>query len=384
MTFNRTIFVPADVDSRKRLLDKFGLKTVAPLDMSLGLHRLPFKISIAMMLDIARRAINAHSYEELQQAYAEDWHIQISDDQIRAVVNELGGIVFDYDMRQCEMALQHFNEATGTGRGIKKTGGVLYIEMDGAMFNTRDIKDGSSWRENKLGAVFNSLDIVYRITKSGREAHRILKREFISYIGDADTFKAHLYTIALNCGLEHAEKVVIISDGAKWIKGFRECYCQGLDVTHILDFSHVKENIYKFANAFIRGKNQKTIWAEQLADLIFEGKLDAALAMAEPYKNRKRPGIPNIYGYLENNRNCMNYPEYVAAGFFIGSGLIESGNKSVMQERLKLPGMRWTIEAAQKVLALKCKYDSGLWESVVVPLVYAKYGLPAPVFTCKN
>ena len=46
--------------------------------------------------------------------------------------------------------------------------------------------------------------------------------------------------------------------------------------------------------------------------------------------------------------------------------MIESGNRSVMQERLKLPGMRWSVESAQFVLTLKCKYDSNLWESVVV------------------
>ena len=61
--------------------------------------------------------------------------------------------------------------------------------------------------------------------------------------------------------------------------------------------------------------------------------------------------------------------------FTIGSGVIESGNRYVMQERLKLPGMRWDVDAAQKVLALKCKYDSGLWQSLVVPLVYKEYGL---------
>lgn len=49
------------------------------------------------MIDIARRAINAHSYEELQQVYEQDWGIEISDDQIRLVVNELGRIVHNYD-----------------------------------------------------------------------------------------------------------------------------------------------------------------------------------------------------------------------------------------------------------------------------------------------
>ena len=350
-----------------------------PLDLDLGISNLPFKITVQMMLDIARRAINMHSYEELQQAYEHDRCIKISDDLIRYVVNELGRIVYEYDQQQCQEAEKSRQEGNAPTKGAPgHHGGILYIEMDGAMFNTRKQKDGSTWRENKLGAAFNSMDIVSHKTASGKEAHKILKREFISYVGDADTFKAHLYALALRCGLKTADTVVIISDGAKWIKGFKETYCSDLNAVHILDYTHVKENIFKFANVFIRGKNQKRVWAEKLKDLVKEGKIDEALKMAEPYKDCRKAGIPNIYTYLEHNRNCMDYPSYVKAGYFIGSGLIESANKAVMQERLKLPGMRWDVDAAQRVLALKCKYDSGLWDSLVVPLIYKAYSVPMP------
>ena len=65
----------------------------------------------------------------------------------------------------------------------------------------------------------------------------------------------------------------------------------------------------------------------------------------------------------------------LAAGCFIGSGAIESGHKSTMQERMKLPGMRWDLTSAQYVLSAKMKYDSDRWESEVVPLLYRKIGL---------
>lgn len=325
------------------------------------------------MLDIARRAINAHSYEEQQQSYEQDRGILISDDQIRFVVNELGAIIYGYDNEQKDTALKQL--AAGAVRSSGLRHGTLYIEMDGAMFNTRRQNDGSTWRENKLGTIFSSMDIKYRKSKKGKEEHEILEREFISYVGDADTFKAHLYAAALRKGLNSAKTVVIISDGAKWIKSFKDTYCQGLDVVHILDFSHLKENIYKFASYFVRGKVQKQVWPEQMTQLIYEGKIDEALEKVAPYKDCKRAGIPNIYSYISNNRDCINYPAYIEAGYFIGSGVIESGNKTVMQERLKLPGMRWEVDSAQKVLALKCKYDSGQWDSLVVPLVYRHYGL---------
>ena len=253
VTFRRTVYAPADAESRELLKNKFGISTVVPLDMALGIDQLPFKITVEMMIDIARRAINAHSYEELQHAYAHDWGIAICDDQIRYVVNELGRIVHNNDTAIKDAAMSHFHQGTAFPLPVDRRKGVMYIEMDGAMFNTRHESDGTTWRENKLGAVFRSLDIVYRKTKTGREAHRIMEREFISYAGDADTFKEHLYAVALKHGLEHVAEVVIISDGAKWIKGFRERFCSNLNVVHILDYSHVKENIYKFANTFIRG-----------------------------------------------------------------------------------------------------------------------------------
>lgn len=189
ISFKRSLLIPADPESKSLLEERYGLKTVAPLDMALGIDRLPFKISVYMMLDIAKRAINAHSYAELQKAYSSDRDIKISDDMIRFVIDELGGIVFDYDIKMKDRALAQFAEAEKSNLTPAKYGqGILYIEMDGAMFNTRTTNGGSSWRENKLGVVFNSLDILYRITKSGKEASRILKREYISYVGDADTF----------------------------------------------------------------------------------------------------------------------------------------------------------------------------------------------------
>ena len=189
-------------------MEKYNLKAVVPLDMALGIDRLPFKITVQMMLDISRRAINAHSYEELQQTYKDDWSIVISDDQIRKVVNELGSIIYRYDDLMRKEAERRF--ASGVRRSVfaGARSGILYIEMDGAMFNTRTTNNGSSWRENKLGAVFNSKDIVYHKTKTGQEVHRILKRQFVSYVGDADTFKAHLYALALENGFESAEKIV--------------------------------------------------------------------------------------------------------------------------------------------------------------------------------
>ena len=107
-------------------MEKYNLKAVVPLDMALGIDRLPFKITVQMMLDISRRAINAHSYEELQQTYKDDWSIVISDDQIRKVVNELGSIIYRYDDLMRKEAERRF--ASGVKRSVfaGARSGILY------------------------------------------------------------------------------------------------------------------------------------------------------------------------------------------------------------------------------------------------------------------
>ena len=83
-------------------------------------------------------------------------------------------------------------------------------------------------------------------------------------------------------------------------------------------------------------------------------------------RRRLKKGTVNLPVYIENNWHKINYPEYQKQDFYVGSGAIESGNKVVLQKRLKLAGMRWEPETAQYLLTLRAKYESGLWKEDVV------------------
>jgi len=69
--------------------------------------------------------------------------------------------------------------------------------------------------------------------------------------------------------------------------------------------------------------------------------------------------------YFENQVHRMNYPEYVAAGWQIGSGPVESACKTVVNQRLKGTGMRWGADGADSVCHLRALFRSelGQWES---------------------
>ena len=57
--------------------------------------------------------------------------------------------------------------------------------------------------------------------------------------------------------------------------------------------------------------------------------------------------------YLGKREAHLQYPHYQQQGWPIGSGIVESGNKVVMQERMKRAGMHWAPAHVNPMLALR-------------------------------
>ena len=66
--------------------------------------------------------------------------------------------------------------------------------------------------------------------------------------------------------------------------------------------------------------------------------------------------------YFATNARRMRYPEFRLKGFFVGSGVIEAGCKSVIGARLKRSGMFWTVRGANAIIALRCCRLNGRFE----------------------
>jgi hypothetical protein len=68
---------------------------------------------------------------------------------------------------------------------------------------------------------------------------------------------------------------------------------------------------------------------------------------------------------IEHNAHRMRYAHFTKLGMFIGSGAVEAGCKSIVAQRCKLSGMRWTVPGAAGVLTLRCLEASNRWEQVL-------------------
>ena len=72
----------------------------------------------------------------------------------------------------------------------------------------------------------------------------------------------------------------------------------------------------------------------------------------------KKDELDTALGYFENNAPRMRYRWFRQCGLFVGSGLVESGCKAVIGQRLKLSGMRWTAGGAGAIATLRCQQAS--------------------------
>jgi len=135
----------------------------------------------------------------------------------------------------------------------------------------------------------------------------------------------------------------------------------------ILDLYHVLEYLWKAAHCFHAEKSQA---AEEFVTarlrMLLEGKVGYLVGglrrKLASLCGVKRKRFLRVIGYLENNRSHMRYDEYLAAGYPIGSGVIEGACRHVVKDRMELSGMRWTVEGAQAMLYLRSIYLNGDWK----------------------
>ena len=359
VTFSRYHLKPQDLESKEKLINIAGLKSVVPLDCYLGLAGLPFKITPCAMLKIAFWAQNQLSYQRAEEAIYEIIKIKINDDTIRAVTDFVGNFVFEHDCRRAEKAINMLN--SGKLDFSKNLDGVLYIQTDGAALNTRSQDEtGSTWRENKLGEVFSSENIRYWHDHNGKRQHQILEKEYISYIGSASEFKKHLFALALRNGYGSYKETVILSDGATWIRNtVEELFPDG---QQILDYFHLCENVNTFAkHLFKMDESKYRPWAKDICNKLKKSDFRSVLNELGKLDRVPNNSPVNLFGYITNNVNNIDYVAYEKKGYFIGSGAIESGNKLILQDRLKRAGMRWNPKTAQSILTLKSKVESKIW-----------------------
>jgi hypothetical protein len=343
------------------------MKEIIPLDEFLLIDRLPFKMTKLAMALCAKFGQLMSSYKLAGSILREELGMRVSASHVERVTDYVGSVVYEEDERRARESYERWEKLEYKEKSRE---GTFYLMVDGSMANTRE-KDnkGSSWREVRLVMCFTSNGMKPRGRDAeGNEIYEITKKEYVPYVGSAEEFWKFVWDAATRNHCFEYEKIVIVSDGATWIRTMRgELFPGSLQ---ILDYYHLAENIYAFGKA-IKNNDEKlyTPWAESLLYMLRNERKDEALLSLKEHEGKTYPGLVNPHTYIKNNYEKVDYAEYRRQGLYIGSGPMESANKTVVHKRCKQPGMRWNVPRVQGVLSLRGKWESGRWERDVRQLL---------------
>jgi len=248
---------------------------------------------------------------------------------------------------------------------------VLYISFDGTGVPIvgRELRgrkgkqsDGTAkTREAKLGCVFTQ----HGRDEQGRPVRDAASTTYVGSFQPASEFGALIRQEALRRGMARALKVVVLVDGAHWTAELARTNFPAALL--ILDFYHAMVHLHALGEA-LEGKDTpaKRQLVGRWKKLLLRDEVGRVIEQARQMSQRRpvnAQAIQQEIGYLHNHRHWMRYGTYRRAGYFIGSGVVEAGCKTVVGDRLKCSGMHWTEEGASHVLALRCLVLSGLFDA---------------------
>ena len=128
-----------------------------------------------------------------------------------------------------------------------------------------------------------------------------------------------------------------------------------------MDLYHAREHLHELTRVleFMLG-DQREQWLAARLDDLDHGDIDGICAAARiyPLLGSKKDDLDKALAYFENNAPRMRYKWFRSRGLFVGSGVVEAGCKTIVGQRLKLSGMRWTVAGADAIIALRCREAS--------------------------
>jgi len=196
-----------------------------------------------------------------------------------------------------------------------------------------------------------------------------MRARYLSGLYPLEEFTPLLRRPAGAVGMDRADRGIGLSDGGAGLEDRLTEDFPRVEVV-ILDSYHPAERLTGLARRlYPEDETEAQEQARQWRGLLkAEGGAGLAAVLSEwdwPRRAGLGDAVAELIGYLQRHAHRMEYPEYLARGWCIGSGAVESACKTVVGQRLKLAGMRWGEEGAHAVCHLRALYRSekGQWDA---------------------
>jgi hypothetical protein len=277
---------------------------------------------------------------------AERWSIHypkpISSNLLRRVVERVGD---RQDSAWSELSLQQAYRATP-----EDLPGSLVIASDGGMLLMRD----EGWKEAKVAVVARGEDF---LQAKGRRS--VTQARYVAEFGQ-EAFRKSL-TAALEAErADEVQNVVWLGDGApeNWKMATELCPL----AVQILDLPHAIQNGMACGKKLLgEGGADLSLWQSRIGHLLDAPSPDAAIAeLMEclPYttNDEELAALDDLIRYYRTNEKRMRYSLFRELGLPVGSGIVESAHRHVLQVRMKRAGQRWALPRARRMARLRAAY----------------------------
>ena len=230
------------------------------------------------------------------------------------------------------------------------TGKRVVVSLDGGRVGVRRKKRGpktkkgrnrfhTDWKEPKLL-------ILYVVGDDGRPSQTWAPIIDGTLRGPQAVF-ALLLSYARQIGLNAADKVLFIADGAPWIWRRLQRLIAALGLA-------VKLRRWS--------ATQRTRWLNRTRGLLKRARVDEVItALRELCRGRTAGKIRTHLNYFLKNRHRFAYTTMAGLGLPRGSGAVESAIRRVINLRIKGASIYWLPESVDAILLLRSFYKSGRW-----------------------
>lgn len=202
---------------------------------------------------------------------------------------------------------------------------------------------------------------------------RLEQRRLVAVRGSVDDLSPRLWSEALRPGVLTAKTVVWLSDGGRgfW-RMFDERFAQ--QAIAVLDFYHAAQNLWKAARGWLDGRTcAARDWFKTMRHQLRHGEENAVLTELQTtlalndLPAGARHTLQNVYDYLVKHRTHISYQKFEQLGLPLGSGMVESACKWLIQQRFKGVGMRWSEDGFDHLLFLRLAWVNNRFDALFSP-----------------
>ncbi len=243
----------------------------------------------------------------------------------------------------------------------------LLIGSDGVMVpfrpNSGSPSGKTKWREVKVG-------ILARLGERANGTKQLMQRRLVAFLGPVEVFAPRLWLEAVKQGVKESNCVAWLSDGGSGYWGVYHTYFAPY-ATGILDFYHAAQNLWKGAKAGFDGRTATARqWFDKNRHRLRQGQVDdvlddiqAALAL-DGLPSSAHKTLTNLFLYLDTHREHIDYAQFEKLGLPLGSGMVESACKWLIQQRFKGVGMRWSEDGFNHLLHLRLAWVNDRYDQL--------------------